>query len=139
MSDEKPEKLSKYWVREVPGPIQTKGIRDWVEEQIQEAMDTGKFDKLPGTGAPLDLGWEHPWEERNWMTNHILSNAKVVPEWVNMEREIRADIEWLRANPEHPDRAERVAALNRRIDRFNLHVPAGFMQMARYRDDAQSR
>jgi hypothetical protein len=135
MPAEKPEKLSRYWVREEPNPIATKGIRGWVEEQIQEAMAQGKFSNLPGKGRPLQLRWEHPWEEQDWLCNHILSNAHVVPEWVTLEGEIRAELDWLRTHPDHPERAERIEALNRKIDRFNLLVPAGWKQLPRYRDD----
>lgn len=134
MSDERQEKLSKYWTREGPSPIAEKSLQDYVEEQIQEAMAQGKFKNLPGKGKPLNLNWEHPWEEKDWMCNHILSNAHVVPEWVIMEREITAAWQWLREHPGHPERAERIEALNRLIDKFNLVVPAGFMQKPRYRD-----
>lgn len=132
MGEEKPEKLSKYWVREEPSPLRSKPFQDWVEEQIQEAMATGKFKNLPGRGRPLRLGPEHPWEEQDWMTNHFLSNAHVVPEWIIMEREINEEWEWLRAHPDAPGRAERIAKLNRLIDRFNLAVPADFMQKPRF-------
>ncbi len=132
--ERKPEKLSKYWGRQEPGPIEQKGIQNWVEEQIQEAMARGQFDNLSGKGKPLRLRWDHPWEEKDWMANHILSNAHVVPEWVVLEREIRAELEWLRKHADHPERTERIAALNRKIDRYNLHVPAGWMQLPRYRD-----
>lgn len=131
---ERAEKLSKYWTREDPGPIAEKGISDWVEEQIQEAMARGTFKNLPGKGKPLNLGSEHPWEEQNWLVGHILSNAHVVPEWVTLENAIQESVGWLRAHPDDARRAERIAELNRLIDRYNLLVPAGWMQKARYRD-----
>lgn len=132
--DEKPEKLSKYWVRQEPNPIEQKGFRDYVEEQIQAAMAKGKFSNLPGKGKPLRLGQENPWEEKDWMVNHFLSNAHVVPRWVELERELNAGLQWLREHPNHPERAERIEALNVVIDKFNLEVPAGWMQKPRYRD-----
>jgi hypothetical protein len=132
VSDEKPEKLSKYWGRKEPGPIERKGIRNWVEEQIEAAMAEGTFDNLPGKGKPLNLGPDHPWEEKDWLCNHILSNAHVVPEWIMLKNEIEAQIEWLRENPRHRERDERIQALNRMIDKYNLVVPAGFLQKPHY-------
>ncbi|MFZ5817439.1 MAG: DUF1992 domain-containing protein [Bacillota bacterium] len=133
--DPKPEKLSRYWVREEPSPIREKGIRDWVEEQIQEAIARGSFANLPGKGRPLNLGPDHPWEEKDWMTNHILANAKVLPEWMELERQIAAELAWLKEHPRlHPEREERITLLNRLIDRFNFVVPLGNMQRAHYRE-----
>lgn len=134
MDETKREKLSKYWTPQEPSPLANREIRDVVEERIQEAMAEGKFKNLPGKGRPLKLDWEHPWEEQDWLANHILSNAHVVPEWVTMDKEIKQAVAWLRSHPEHPERAERIDALNRVIDRYNLAVPAGWMQKARYRD-----
>lgn len=132
--DPKPEKLSKYWVPE-QSPLRDREIHDVVEEQIQEAMAKGKFRNLPGKGKPMDLGGEHPWEEKDWMSNHILSNAKVLPEWMELDRQIRAELDWLKAHGKaHPERAERIAGLNRLIDRFNFVVPLGNMQRVRYRE-----
>lgn len=134
MADEKPEKLSRYWAREEPTELQKKGYKDWVEEQIQEAMAKGEFDKLPGKGKPLNFGYEHPWEEKDWMTNHILANAKVLPEWMELGRQIDAEVKWLKEHPTHPERTERIEALNRMIDRHNLVVPAGYLQKPKFRE-----
>lgn len=134
MGDEQPEKLSKYWIRKEPGPIEVKGIRDWVEDQIEEAMAQGKFNHLPGKGKPLNLTEAHPWEEQDWMCNHILSNAHVVPEWMMLDQQIQAELRWLREHKVHRERAERVEALNKLIDRFNLVVPMGWLQKPRFRD-----
>ena len=133
--DPKPEKLSRYWVREEPSPIREKGIRDWVEEQIQEAMAGGKFKNLPGKGKPLNLGPDHPWEAKDWMANHVLSNAKVLPEWMELDKQIQAELAWLKANrKDHHERAERIDLLNRLIDRYNFVVPLGNLQRPRYRE-----
>lgn len=134
MPEEKPEKLSQRWGRRGPGPIAVKGIATRVEEQIQEAMAEGAFDNLPGKGQPLNLRRAHPWEDKDWLSNHVLSQAHVVPDWVELGRAVQEGLDWLRANPAHPERNERIAAVNRLIDRYNLAVPAGWMQKPRYRD-----
>ncbi|BDG59962.1 DnaJ family domain-containing protein [Caldinitratiruptor microaerophilus] len=124
------EKLSTHWTRQGPGPIATKGYRSWVEEQIEEARARGDFDNLPGKGQPLDLSRD-PFAERDWLVHHVLRNARVLPEWIELDREIREGIRWLKAHPGHPERAARVRELNRRIDRFNLLVPSVSLQKPR--------
>lgn len=134
-TSEKGEKLSKYWTPDEPSPIREKGLENWIEEQILEAMAQGKFRDLPGKGKPLQLGPEHPWEQTDWMANHVLANAKVLPEWVELEQQINEELLWLKANrPDHPDRPGRIETVNRLIDRFNFVVPLGSMQRARYRE-----
>lgn len=128
------EKLSQHWGKKGAGPIAVKGIEAWVEEQIQDAMARGEFDNLPGKGKPLNLRRAHPWEERDWLANHILSQAHVVPDWVELGEEIEAGLKWLREHPDHPERPERIRTLNKLIDRYNLAVPAAWMQKPRYRD-----
>lgn len=128
------EKLSEYWGKKEPSPLETRGFASWVEEQIAGAMERGEFAALPGKGKPLELGPEHPWENKDWMANHILSNAKVVPEWVQLDREIQAELAWLRVHPRQGDRAERIARVNRLIDRYNFLAPLLEMQRARYRE-----
>lgn len=134
MKEEVREKLSQHWGKKEAGPIADKGIEGWVEEQIQEAMARGDFANLPGKGKPLNLRRAHPWEEQDWLANHILSEAHVVPTWVELGEEVEAGLQWLREHPDHPERPERIQALNKLIDRYNLAVPAGWMQKPRYRD-----
>lgn len=134
MAEDRPaqpgDRLSTWWGRSGPTPLQTKGYRNWVEEQIEEAMARGDFDRLPGKGKPLDLSGD-PWSEKDWLVNHILANAHVLPEWVELGKEIRAEIAALRQAPPGPDRAERIRALNRKIDRYNLLVPSISLQLPR--------
>ncbi|MFO7173043.1 MAG: DUF1992 domain-containing protein [Bacillota bacterium] len=123
------DRLSPYWTNPEPSPLAVKGYRDWVEEQIQEAMARGDFDNLPGKGKPLDLT-ENPFE-KDWLVHHILKNASVAPEWIELRREIQADLAWLRDHPDHPGRAERIRETNRKIDRYNLLVPIPNLQYPR--------
>lgn len=132
------DKLSDYWTNPEPSPLRYTPYRDYVEELIQEAMAAGKFKDLPGKGRPLHLESD-PYAERDWLVHHILSNAHVVPEWIELEREIRAGVCWLRAHPQHPERQERIAALNRKIDRFNLMVPRFELQWPRLPADFPCR
>jgi hypothetical protein len=72
-----------------------------VERQIQEALEQGQFDHLPGRGRPLPpMDYDKaPPEER--LAQKIIKDAGYVPEWIDLENEIRRDwaaAEQMRAN-----------------------------------------
>ncbi len=95
------------------------------ERKIREAMEEGAFDKLEGTGQPLDLS-ENPFEDPSQrMAHRLLKNNGFAPEWILDGKEIEAEIARLDAEGRTP---ERVAALNRRIAAFNLKVPLANLQ-----------
>ncbi len=80
------------------------------ERRIQDAMERGEFDNLPGVGKPLDLGTNPfvPTELR--MAYKVLKNAGVVPQEVETHNEIRS-LEAMLAGME--DEAERLRATTR--------------------------
>src|ERR1700733_10134370 len=51
------------------------------ERKIQEALDEGVFENLPGKGKPLELD-DSPLEVR------ILKNAGVPPDWILLAKEV---------------------------------------------------
>ncbi len=73
----------------------------WAERLIRKAQEEGQFDDLPGTGKPLDLS-ETPYEDPDMrMAHKILSNAKVLPEWAELVRQIdtlRESAQTIRTN-----------------------------------------
>jgi len=80
------------------------------EQRIQDAMERGEFDNLPGAGKPLDLDTNPfvPAELR--MAYKVLKNAGVVPQEVDTHNEIRS-LEAMLADME--DEAERLRATTR--------------------------
>ena len=69
-------------------------LPDWTagiaERKIQDAIEEGLFDNLPGRGQPLDLS-VNPFEPPNMRAvNRILKQNKVLPPWLLLEREIEA-------------------------------------------------
>ncbi len=77
------------------------------ERKIEEAMQEGKFDNLPGTGKPLPLDeeWFVPPEMRPAI--RLLKSAGVLPDWMERAREIerlRTECErlWRIAELEYP-------------------------------------
>lgn len=67
---------------------------DWTagvaERRIQDAIDEGLFDNLPGRGQPLDLS-VNPFEPPGMgAVNRLLRHNKVLPLWLLLEQEIEA-------------------------------------------------
>ncbi|RMH07762.1 MAG: DUF1992 domain-containing protein [Armatimonadetes bacterium] len=77
------------------------------DRKIEEAMQEGKFDDLPGKGKPLPLDeeWFAPPEMRPAI--RLLKSAGVLPDWLERAREIerlREDAQrlWRIAEREYP-------------------------------------
>ena len=82
------------------------GLDGWstvVERQIRQAQAQGDFDNLAGAGQPLNLG--HDPSAGEWsLAHHLLRNAGVNPAWVDLQQEVEAQSETVRA---HLTRASR--------------------------------
>ncbi|HAA09133.1 MAG TPA: DUF1992 domain-containing protein [Syntrophomonas sp.] len=65
---------------------------DLVENQILKAQQEGKFDNLPGAGQPLKLE-ENPFEPADMrMAFKILKDNDFAPRWIELGKEIDADL-----------------------------------------------
>lgn len=123
-----------------------------VEKKIREAMEEGEFDNLPGKGKPVDTT-ENPFEDPELrMAHRLLRNAGFAPPWMEERKEIDVGLEraltilgrawdlrqqallvdessaeasWQRNVAEFRDK---VAVLNRRIQEYNLQVPAAVFE-----------
>ena len=119
-------------------PAPQKFTVGWMEEIIQEAMRRGEFANLPGKGKPLDLTKDEPdpyAKEGSWLVNRILRENKVAPLWIELEKSIREDREWLATHPkDHPERQVRIQELNEKIMLYNLNKPRGIVDKLRYRE-----
>jgi len=101
------------------------------ERKIEEAMQEGKFDDLPGKGKPLPLDeeWFAPPELRPAL--RLLKSAGVLPDWMERAREIerlRAECDrlWRIAALEYP----RAATLNEeRFTEWRTRTWAGIEQL----------
>jgi len=112
---------------------------DWhfiADRKIREAMREGAFDHLDGMGDPLDLR-ENPFEDPAQRMGHrLLRNNGFAPAWIEESREIDGEIRRLKTVFERSGPAkqtELVAALNRRIARFNLTTPVPGTQKPPFR------
>ena len=125
---------------------------DWTsivaERQIQEAMESGEFDDNPLKGQPLDLTEEMAIPPHERVAARLLKNANVLPDWAQLENDIREErtaIESLRERGIHShaharkadlrgriaarlrrDLPDRMRTLNTLILRYNMSVPAGY-------------
>lgn len=129
-----------------------------IEEHIRKAMREGKFDNLPGKGKPLRLS-QNPHEDPEWhLAHHMLREHGFTLPWIERLRDIESDLETARAallrtwgwrqaastaqefTPSHielewrraqTDFRQRIEALNKQIDAYNLEVPLDRFQKRR--------
>jgi hypothetical protein len=117
------------------------------EKIIRQAMEEGVFDDLEGKGRSLDLQQLDPNTPREWqMAFTILKNASLSPRWIELDKEIRSELDEARQDlrtalktsndeSERKDRAiqrfkERLNQLNEFLKELNLLVPdANFQRM----------
>jgi DnaJ family protein C protein 28 len=79
---------------------ETKGPRNWeswIDQQIREAQERGEFDNLPGKGQPLDLT-SNPYAQDRELAFKVLKDAGYAPEWIELDKAIRAKLEKARAD-----------------------------------------
>ncbi len=92
------------------------------ERKIQEAMEEGVFDDLPGAGKPIPEEDDPCLDPAQRMANRILKNAGITPDWIAEGREIERELKRLSTVPS-AERDQATAELNKRIALFNLKVP----------------
>lgn len=61
------------------------------ERKIQEAIDDGKFDNLPGKGKPIVFDDDPMTPAHLRLANRILRNANVLPEWMQVQKDLNAE------------------------------------------------
>jgi DnaJ family protein C protein 28 len=141
---------------------------DWdnlIGEIVQDGMEKGLFDNLPGKGKPLNLTNNH-FEAGQALAHSILKENDIPPAWI-MERnqvlaetaELRAEIErkwawhgerFTAVTPPHDrDRltiswddaclkwAAQIEKLNKRIDTYNLKRPSANMELYKLNLEAE--
>jgi len=65
-------------------------LESFIEQQIRKAIAEGEFDDLPGKGKPVDLRAYFDTPEDLRMAYSILKDANVVPEEVQLLKDIEA-------------------------------------------------
>lgn len=140
------------------GPIGEKERRVYVERIIQEAIENGEFDNLPGKGKPLDLKKNAFLEPGLEWAYGLLKRNGFAPEWIERDKTIRKELQearsqlrsaWQQQLENLIDGSrwqaavarfeERLSKLNRQIDDFNLIVPIVRLQRSRLRLEDELR
>ena len=107
------------------------------ERRIQEAIERGEFDDLPGKGKPLDLGEDDrtvPAELR--MAYRMLKNAGLLPPEVELHKEILRLTDLLDAVHDEESRRERRRELDYKLMKLNMmrRRPVNLEVLPEYRD-----
>jgi len=92
--------------------------RTLVEKRIQEAMDRGEFDNLPGAGKPLHIEEPPVKNEDLWWALKILKQANFVPDEVRW----RKQIEKLRAKMMHVGSEDELRRIVRQINEYIIKL-----------------
>jgi DnaJ homologue, subfamily C, member 28, conserved domain len=92
-----------------------------VDEKIKEAILRGEFDDLPGRGRPLDLDAYFAMPEHLRMGYSILKSAGIIPE----EMELLRQIEGIKKSLDASTRIENEALrqqLSEKLTNFNMRM-----------------
>src|SRR5215469_9632865 len=96
------------------------------DEKIKEAIAKGEFDNLPGKGKPLDLDTYFATPEHLRMGYSILKGADIIPEEVELLKQIEGLKKSLDSCTSQIERRAIRKQLSEKITNFN-------MRMERYR------
>ena len=90
------------------------------EKRIQEAMNQGQFDNLPGKGKPLKFEDDSMVPEDLRMAYKILKNAGFIPPELQTEKKIRQAVDLLESMEDERLRYKQVIKLNVLVTKMNL-------------------
>ncbi|MGE5248639.1 MAG: DUF1992 domain-containing protein [Bacteroidota bacterium] len=90
------------------------------EAIIQEAMARGEFDGLRGKGKPLDLTQYFETPEELRVAYSVLKNAGMLPEEINLLREIGELRERLGGTTAEPERHRLRGLISERQMQYNM-------------------
>lgn len=90
------------------------------EQRIQEAIEAGEFDNLPGAGKPIALDDDRMVPEALRVAFRVLKNAGYVPPEVEQLKELRELRRSIEATPDEQERRRAIAKLNLLALRLSL-------------------
>lgn len=91
-----------------------------VEQRIQEAMEAGAFDDLPGAGRPLALDDDSMVPESLRAAFRVLKNAGYVPPEVHALRQMRELTRYIEGATDESERRRAVAKLDLLAARLSM-------------------
>ena len=101
------------------------GFQSWVERQIQEAMERGEFDNLPGAGKPIaDL--DKPHDELWWIKDKLRrENLSYLPATLALRKEAEDALAAAMGARSEAQVRRILAAINRKIVDGNRKAVSG--------------
>jgi len=93
-----------------------------VDEKIKEAIARGEFDNLPGKGKPLDLDAYFGTPEHLRMGYSILKSADIVPEEMELLRQIERLKESLASSTPRIDKKALRQELSEKVTNLNMRM-----------------
>jgi hypothetical protein len=98
-------------------------VHDWVGEIYNEQLKNGTFDNLPGKGKPMEI-------PSGDITNSILKNANIIPDWLTLQHEIRDQLRNLLSihNDDIKIIERELIEINKKIMSYNNKVPSTYLQ-----------
>lgn len=132
-----------------------------IEERVKQAQEDGHFDRLSNMGKPLPID-EKEGNPDEWAANHVLKEAGVLPDWLQLRKEIHAGRpEVVAALAEYEETQRRLdpstkgtdailarleqifirkaKALNVKIDEHNIRCPSIYHEIPRFQEDTIAR
>ncbi len=105
---------------------------DWTalvaDRKIKEAIDAGEFDDLEGKGKPLDLEPDPFTPLHLRVANRVLKNARALPEWLQIEKDIEREHAGVAPYRERMFRALRAARNRDARDRIAAQFRAEYRE-----------
>ena len=96
------------------------GYLNLVEKRIQEALERGDFDNLPGKGKPIPLEDDSMIPEDLRLAYKILKNAGCLPPEIEHQKEIRRMEDLLKDIPDEKERYGLMKRINFQILKLNM-------------------
>jgi len=93
-------------------------VESFVDRQIQEAVERGEFDDLPGTGRPLASVESY---DPDWWAKGFIRRERAREAADDLRRAVRRELPGLRAG-DRDRAAARVGELNAQIEMVNEHL-----------------
>lgn len=91
-----------------------------VEQRIQEALDRGDFDDLPGKGKPIPIEDDSMVPEELRLAYKILKNAGCLPPELELQKEIRQMEDLLVDITDEKERYKLMKKINFQILKLNM-------------------
>lgn len=88
---------------------------DPVEQQIQEAIERGEFDNLPGAGKPLDTTDDSP----GWWTRRYVNRLRAADRAGEIARQVDQELGRVWVLPDEAAVRERLKELNMKLIEAN--------------------